>query len=84
MPRGRFGHQLQPMLAAARTASGLTRVAPLHAAPPGPLLAENGLFPFDRDGAELRSRLEARFADLMDLLAERPGSWPLPPGQVAA
>jgi Ser/Thr protein kinase RdoA (MazF antagonist) len=53
-------------------------LARLHAAPLGPLLAENGLFPHDRDGADLRSRLETRLADVMDLIAGRPGSWPLP------
>jgi aminoglycoside phosphotransferase (APT) family kinase protein len=53
-------------------------LARLHAVPPGPLLADDGLFPADRDGATLRSRLEGRLADVLDLVAERPGSWPLP------
>jgi Ser/Thr protein kinase RdoA (MazF antagonist) len=61
-------------------------LARLHTAPLGPLLAENGLFPVDRDGAALRSRLETRLADVLDLIAGRPGSWPLPvpPEHVAA
>lgn len=58
-------------------------LARLHAAP---LLAESGLFPHDRDGADLRSRLETRLADAIDVITEQPGSWPLPvpPEHVAA
>jgi Ser/Thr protein kinase RdoA (MazF antagonist) len=60
-------------------------LARLHAVPAGPLLAEDGLFPADRDGAALRSRLETRLADALDLIAGRPGNWPLlvPPEQAA-
>jgi len=58
----------------------------LHAVPLAPLLAEDGLFPANRDGAALRSRLEARLADVLDVIAGRPGSWtlPVPPERVAA
>jgi aminoglycoside phosphotransferase (APT) family kinase protein len=53
-------------------------LARLHAVPWAPLLADDGLFPADRDGAALRSRLETRLGDVLDLIAERPGSWTLP------
>jgi Ser/Thr protein kinase RdoA (MazF antagonist) len=61
-------------------------LARLHAVPLAPLLAENDLFPADRDGTALRSRLELRLADALDLIAARPGRWPLAmsPEQVAA
>ena len=61
-------------------------LARLHAVPVEPLLAEDGLFPADRDGAALRSRLETRLADALDQIGARPGSWPLsvPPERVAA
>lgn len=47
----------------------------LHAVPTGPLLAEEELVPVDPDGAALARRLEAGFADLVDLIAEAPGRW---------
>jgi Ser/Thr protein kinase RdoA (MazF antagonist) len=52
-------------------------LARLHAVPLAPLRAEGALFPVDGDGAALRSRLESRLGDVLDLIAERPGSWPL-------
>lgn len=58
-------------------ATGLM-LARMHAVPTAPLLAEDGLFPTDADGAALRTRLQAGFVDLADLLAERPGTWTLP------
>lgn len=61
-------------------------LARLHAVPLTPLFAEDGQFPADIDGAALRSRLETRLADVLDTIAERPGSWtlPVPPERVAA
>jgi Ser/Thr protein kinase RdoA (MazF antagonist) len=61
-------------------------LARLHAVHVAPLTAESDLFPVDHDGTALRSRLELRLADVLDLIAERPGSWPLPmsPEQAAS
>jgi aminoglycoside phosphotransferase (APT) family kinase protein len=61
-------------------------LARLHAVPSAPLLAMDGLFPADRDGAALRSRLEIRLADVLDVIAERPGCWTVvvPPEHAAA
>jgi len=53
-------------------------LARLHAVPLAPLLTEDGLFPADQDGTALRSRLEARLADVLDVIAERAGRWTLP------
>jgi aminoglycoside phosphotransferase (APT) family kinase protein len=47
-----------------------------HALPTGPLLADTGIVPLDRDGAALVRRLEPGFADLVDLIAEDPARWP--------
>jgi hygromycin-B 7''-O-kinase len=60
----------------------------LHAVPTDTLLAETDLdlVPVDPDGDALARRLELGFADLVDLLAERPGIWSLArsPQEVAA
>jgi aminoglycoside phosphotransferase (APT) family kinase protein len=60
-------------------------LARLHSVPAGPL-GTDGLLPADHDGTALRTRLEWRFADVIDLLAGRPDIWPLPlpPEQAAA
>ena len=58
-------------------ATGLL-LAQMHAAETAPLAVEDGLFATDDDGAALRVRLEAGFADLADSIAAQPGTWTLP------
>jgi hygromycin-B 7''-O-kinase len=45
-----------------------------------------GSVPVDHSASDLARRVETAFADLLDLIAQRPGSWPLavPPHEVAA
>ncbi|MGI8614485.1 MAG: aminoglycoside phosphotransferase family protein [Nocardioidaceae bacterium] len=50
-------------------------LAELHDVSTESLVGELELVPVDPDGHALRERLEAGFADLVDLLAERPQRW---------
>lgn len=61
-------------------------LAQLHAVPAETLLGETDLVPVDSDGAALARRLEMGFADVVDLITERPESWSLTPSpqEVAA
>ena len=54
-------------------------LALLHAVPAEALLEGTDLVPVDPDGAALARRLEPGFADLVDLIAERPEAWSLTP-----
>ncbi len=64
-----------------------TLLAQLHDVSTDSLTAEPELVPVDPDGNALRERLEAGFADMVDLLAERPMRWSFtvaPPDVAAA
>jgi hygromycin-B 7''-O-kinase len=58
----------------------------LHNVPTDPLLPSLGDAQMDHGGTHLRQRLEAGFADLIDLLEQHPAWWSVPaaPHQVAA
>jgi len=50
-------------------------LARLHAVPTETLLTDPKVVPVDHEGGDLRRRLEAGFADLVDLIARQPEMW---------
>ncbi len=49
-------------------------LARLHQVPTAPLL-QGGVVPLDRHGADLTRRLESRFGDVADAIAQHPEKW---------